>query len=66
MEDTKSSKMIEIICPNKLRPTPTGLKFTHLENHGNTTMLNNNQSHRFMCPLCREQHDWNINDVVDF
>lgn len=71
MKDAKSRRIVEIICPNKLRPTPTGIKFNHLDvngniNHSNASQPNISQSNRFICPLCREQHDWNINDVVDF
>ncbi|WP_299006557.1 hypothetical protein [uncultured Shewanella sp.] len=66
MEDTKSSRIIEIICPNKLRPTPTGIKFNHFNDHGKVTLPKDCQFNRFICPLCREQHDWTINDVVDF
>ncbi|WP_299494614.1 hypothetical protein [uncultured Shewanella sp.] len=61
MEDAKNGKIIEIICPNKLKLTPTGIQMNAYD------LSNNNaQYNRFICPLCSEEHDWNVHDVVVF
>ncbi|MCL1125237.1 hypothetical protein [Shewanella surugensis] len=55
------SNIIEIICPNKLKLTPTGMKSNHFYLNKTSSQLNS-----FICPLCREQHHWSEKDVVDY